>query len=238
MAYVWDQYREDIKYRLAETGVSPYQEACPREGNTVRVNGLYPRLQPFLFPPAVVRDEGNGNFQDEGYGEETYRKLTAFYIDNETGRDLADQVLHSVAAMDRKKGLTLMDVQMWMAEREIREGIYGDWLREAFAGLTGRQRKVILWYLAVTCLEQHRVSYYSTVLSGLFRKVRIYYDENRDIVYLHLGAEKTAANRKLLDIAGYLFLDLQVKTEVLWEGEQPGIIGVDTCMKIGQISVI
>lgn len=225
MAYIWEDYKEENQFQVTDDNVSPYMEVWDKKGEIVPVN-VFVRLYPYLFPESFVRDEASVNELLNQYGNSLRYEETA------------NLLMHYIARLDRIKGLSLVDIVKFRIYRDIRQGAYGLWLREAFCELEQEKQWMILRYAAEYNLSGQRVTVYDAAVKQVFETVSMYYEKSSKITYLYIGKQRNEANERLLQIVDYLFKDINIKTEVMWQGEHFGIIGMDQTMRIGELALI
>ena len=122
MAYIWEKYNKDNYYYIPEDRQSYYQEVWRKDGKYVPVN-VYNRFFD-LFYPICLSDE-----------PELVKKAEERYKKNDKFKDIVNLIIHQLASWDRLKGMTLEDIKMSLVYDSIKEGLYGDRLKDEIDNL-------------------------------------------------------------------------------------------------------
>lgn len=224
MAYIWENYKTDKKFTISEE-VSPYLELWDNSEKTVNVN-IFFRLSELLFPSSFTKDE------------KSFHCLWDQYQNNFRYKEIANLLLHAQAQLDRKKGMTVIDILAIGAYQEIQLAVYGEWLRDAFESLELQDKIIILDCLARYNLSGQRTTFFDEAIFRCFAKTQIYYEKSTTKLYIYIEEEKEEKNLNKFAIIEYLFKDIELKTEIMWKREHFGIIGIEQTMKIEEIAMI
>lgn len=225
MAYIWQNYSDNKKYRIATESISPYVEVWENSGDTVLVNVFY-RLYDCLFP--------------EQYGSEIelFNDLFEKYLNTPKYSELANILMHFLARLDLQHGWDCFDILSCIEKERIDNGVYGCQIKDIFNRIRDNSSKnKLLRYLAKYDFEEQRETVWDAAMYAIFKNVEFYYEKSTSIVHICLSVEKNEQNELLYYICELLFKDLYLKVCVHWN-EKIAIIGNDDFMKIGSISYI
>lgn len=122
-------------------------------------------------------------------------------------------------------------------KKDIDQGRYGEEIKEIFDHLQERDKNIVLRYLTKYNLNAQRETVFDGALNALFDKVRLYYENSMDIIYVYIEEDKNEYNQKLYQLCEYFFKDFGIKTEVMWRKEHFGVIGIEDSMIIERITL-
>lgn len=225
MAYIWEKYNKDNYYYIPEDRQSYYQEVWRKDGKYVPVN-VYNRFFD-LFYPICLSDE-----------PELVKKAEERYKKNDKFKDIVNLIIHQLASWDRLKGMTLEDIKMSLVYDSIKEGLYGDRLKDEIDNLAFEDLYIILKELVKSSVEKNREVLLDEVLHWLFGKTILYKENPTGRILIYIEQIRTHYREKLYEIVIYLFADMELKIENFWANEHFGIIGNESTMRIGSIHMI
>lgn len=224
MAYIWEEYKESNLFKIAYDNVSPYMEVWDKKGEIIFVN-IYYRIFELLFP--------------EGFREESDKvdELLSRYMENDRYGDIANLIIHFKAILDLQRGINLQRIIEELEFFSINAGCYGEKLKSNFNKLKRVDQNIILRYLAKYDWNRQKENVFDVVIYSLFHRVDFYYEKSTDIVHLYIADEKNEYNSLLYFVSEYLFKDIKIQVEVIWQNHF-GIIGMDDLMRIGELSYV
>lgn len=225
MAFIWQEYSKENRYKVSFEKISPYMEVWDTyDKKNIAVNTFF-RISDLLFPVSENEPEELIRLADKYENEDNYA-------------DIANLIMHEIAQTDRLKGLDLNYIYEELERRKIESGRYGEECAVRFKAVSDpAKQRIILRYIVKYDMKKQRESMYDSVLNALFGNVRMYYENSTEHVHIYIGEEKTADNENLYLLATLLFKDVNVKTETTWEYHF-GIIGFDEVMIQDEIQII
>ncbi len=252
MAYVWTDYDENKKYKIASHNFIPGVEVANSKSKEIDVNVL-PRLFPYLFPIGAIVDSDeiikiskeNESVESDDRIEFLCQRLVEKYETNPFYQQLFNLLVHAYAQMDRKMSMQLIDVLIDMYLEKIKNNVYGYKAAAIFSHCSVDQQHTILRFLVKSRLSDGRHNYYGEVLSHIFHDIKIYYEKNTKLVHIYINADKDdvienslSNNGELLKLIDYFFKDIAINTRVMWRGELFAVIDIPEMMVIDKMGII
>lgn len=229
MNYAWEvvlqaeknkKERDDLRF-VEAANPSPYMEVsvldlnqeCPEE-DLIEINPIY-RLQ----------DVFGTLFDKNITGMEQTRAL--FF----------DVCMHYIVQLDLREGLSEEDYYCKLAEDDIKNGMYGTFVKESFPLFDNAEQKTILLSYVQLLKTGNYLEEFRKALVRLYPRAYIY--ENNETVYellVYLGAKETEQERKRAAFLREMFLPMQETVHWFYE-HHFGIIGVDETMALDEMVI-
>ena len=252
MAYVWTDYDENKKYKIASHNFIPGVEVANSKSKEIDVNVL-PRLFPYLFPIGAIVDSDkiikiskeNESVESDDRIEFLFQRLVEKYETNPFYQQLFNLLIHAYAQMDRKRSMQLIDVLIDMYRERIMNNAYGNKAVDVFSRCSAAQQHTILRFLVKSRLSNGRHNYYGEVLSHIFHDINIYFEKNTKLVHIYIDVDKddviddsSINNEELLSLVDFFFKDIAIDTRVMWRGELFAVIDIPEMMVIDKMGII
>ena len=252
MAYIWTDYDENKKYKIASHNFIPGIEVANPKSKETDVNVL-PRLFPYLFPVETINysDEiiksckVNLNVVSDDRIEFLCQQLVERYETHRFYQQLFNLLIHAYAQMDRKRSMQLIDVLIDMYRERIINNAYGNKAADVFSRCSAEQQHTILRFLVKSRLSNGRHNYYGEVLSHIFHDIKLYFEKNTELVHIYINSDKSDAiddsfstNEELLSLIDFFFKDIAINTRVMWRGELFAVIDIPEMMVIDKMGII
>ena len=224
--YIWKNYSPDTRYEVAETPFSPYIEDFGEAAPVRQVNPLI-RFSS-IFNPLIQRGSSYSNSQSE--------KAEISETAEEKRREIENILFHYLAQLDRKCGIHADSLLEYVIGEALERGDYGRRAAELYCGLNPKYQAVLQHYLLCQFLENGRKLYYREAVCACFNRARLYYYEEDKQFLLYLPQAENEADRDLIELIGWLFLEMSSKVRVFWQYPF-GIIGRSKTMIISNMQL-
>lgn len=224
MAYVWEKYNTDNYYYIPKYKQSYYEEIWRNNGRYVPVN-IYNRFSDIFYPI---------EFSDN---QAMLREAERRYKDDDKFKDITNIIMHQLALWDRLEGITLEDIEMSLLYDDIREGLYGNKIKNEIERLEFDDLYIILKELVKSKMEKNSKVLLDEVLHLLFGKVIFYRENSTGKTLIYIEQIRNEYRERLYEIAIYLFSDMELEIESFWANEHFGLIGNESTTKIGKIRI-
>ena len=221
MAYIWENYSEDKRFRTGER-ISPYLEIAFPDSAGADVNPLL-RFARIFEELAELRRYSGGTVPREDISD--------------ISRDTENLLFHYLAQMDLLAGLDARQIRVNALEREILTGSFGSFCAAHWQALTRHDRRVILYTLAQRYESVTIGGCFFEAAQKLWEYVSILYEPSTELYYLYIYARKTDYSAMLLEMITLLFWDIQCSLRVFWYYHY-GIIGAEDSMRISEIQIV
>ena len=143
---------------------------------------------------------------------------------------LADIILHYLARLDLRSGMTRREYHIKFIENDIQNGLFGD--GGVFAALGRAEKKCA----AAEILNLYKTNDYMDCLrrasDGLLPRMQILDRSGEEIVFWCREAENNETREKIMFIAK-LFMPLNIRREIHWEYTY-GVVDVPESMRLEQ----
>lgn len=215
MDYLWRNYNSDTSYVLDAyvKESSPPLEISRRSGDTVVVNPL-PRFANVFYQLLVRKDLWEAHEKEM--------------------RALSHCLLHFLAQLDRKTGLSAELLREDALDRQLVQGAFGEAIKDRYRRLTLEQKWRIVGFLRRQEQENGRRLYFREVVQSLFPRASIYFYK-RDLVFLiYLPQPENDADTNCMELLRMLFLDVTARQQLYW-AYPFGIIGRKQTMRLNHM---
>lgn len=210
MKYIWQEYSAEKDFYVAEKPLSPYLEVGYTGGNKIGVN-IIPRFQE-IFSPLFE----NGRAADS-------ERLENF-------------LLHYLAHLDLQSGVHRTSIFEHRLDEELRRGEFGKRAAEIYLSLSENAQRKILIYLRRHEAARGLKNFFFDAVLQFFPQSKFYFREWERKFLFCIPSRKTERAGNLMELLIFLLLDMGVSYEIFW-GEQFGIIGEDSTMKLGEFVI-
>ena len=224
MEYIWQQYHENNKYRLAKPNGQAYSEVEGNVNDFIEINPLF-RFQSMY--------EGKQLAGKEIAEEDTYRYQKK-YLPEQLCNSWENISLHFLANLDFTYGLHTFLVEEEQIKTEILQGYYGSFVQKAFTKLNSEKQGIITSLLRKKRELKNSKSLFRVAVMQVLGSGKILFYDGK--LLLHLQLEHTIANEEKYQLLCTLFLDMFVEIEAFWQ-EHVGIIEDLPTMKIDEMVI-
>lgn len=217
MAYIWENYSEEKRFRVG-TCISPYLEIAFPDGAGGDVNPLLrfsEIFQPLEELPAIAQPDCPYSQKEE----------------------LENILFHYLAGLDRLRGLDEKQIRVNALEREIMAGSFGALCAEHWRKLTEHDQRAILYTLAERFENETAEHWFSRAAQRLWGYVSILYEPATELYYVYICARETEYTAILMDVVMHLFWDMRCNFRITWLYHY-GVIGADDSMRISEIQIV
>ncbi len=267
MPYIWSDYSKD-RYFEMDSSASAYMEVgygdIIGENREIRVN-VFRRFAETFFSEDLITALSEMEEMEETEGTEendenaldrqmelralrTAGKLERLYKTDGAYRDIVNIILHAMARLDRIRGVSAEEIKMGLVYKELREGLYGSFVRDNIDRLRDRDLTGVLRMLVKHEESDGRERLFSECLETVFGRFIAYHEKStgKNLIYIErpvneycevLKKGERTYNETLFCIVLYLFADIGAEVEVFWENEHFGLIGRDFSMKMDQLCI-
>lgn len=229
MNYIWEMALqaneqgirfEDICFSPAKQA-SPYMEAAFPIINTseldtqpIEINTLY-RFYP-IFAPLLNRD----------YGEYDELRETLF-----------DILLHELALLDLRRGLSRQEFYMLFLAEDIRAGFFGEDYQDVLESFSVKERTWLLSCMAKLYQLGNSIELFREVIRVLYPASIVYFftDAAQEIL-LYIGKRETDTRYKQISFICKVFLSADIRIYLYWL-HHFGILGYDETLQMGEIII-
>lgn len=226
MGYIWSNYSQKKRYKISfDNRISPYMEVWNDESEDVYVNIAY-RLERFLFPQKIVKNN-----------DEIHQKILNLYKNSSDFENIGNEIFHYVAQLDMKKGFCNIDGISKLEEEAIESDKYGKFVKESFSKIEKKDKQTILYYLAKYDQKYQIEIMLDCIMSKIFDNVNIYKENNTNILHIYIYKPKNEYNENLCSLILYLFSDIQINVEIMWELEHFCLIDAQNSNKISKLAI-
>ena len=216
MSYIWENYSDKKRFCVGRK-ISPYFEILTENNTECEVNPLL-RFQEIF------------TFETDDWKEDLEENCVNF-------KELENIVLHYLAQLDRLFGTNKKQLKVNCADSMIRNGGYGEKIRQNWEKLHFNERHVILNTL-IERFESESVDNFLFKAAGrIFPAISLIYEKSSGTYYFYVNAKETDYNKIVMEVLVFFFHDIQNKTEVVWENHY-GIIGCADTMRISEIKIL
>ena len=212
MAYIWENYSSGKRYYVANH-FSPYTEVLTSDKSNEAVNP-------------------NIRFSSIFYNLPELANLL-----NEYNHDLENYIFHLLAQVDLLKGLDKEQLLMNFFEREILDGVFGDFLANEWRKIKVRHKTIILNCMVSKYCRGIEEKLFSSCILKIFDSISITEEIKTGITYIYISEKKSEYNEAILNVIKLLFWKINKKIKICW-GHHYGVIGANPTMKIGGIVII
>lgn len=217
MSYIWKNYKSNDRFEADEAPFSPYIEEGPRSLDGRRLINPIIRFDDIFSPimSAVVQGVGS----------------------KEQWREVENILFHYLAQLDRKCGIHYFSVIEYFIERDLLQGKYGEWAKNAYENLSEKDKISVKHYLRKHIEANGKELFFRDAVQEIFPGSATYFfeeDDKRFIVYIPQLENKE--NVEALELLKYLFMEVTADVRVFW-GYHFGIIGKNNTMRIGNIAI-
>ncbi len=148
-----------------------------------------------------------------------------------------DAMMHYIAVWDLRSGYDKKEYQALHVLREIENGSYYAFAKEALLSCSYSKVKRIIFYLLDLYKSRDYITSFKRAVKELYPKANIYIssDDGRKII-VFLGIDENTIERKKIDMLCDMFLPLSYKVDVFWN-KHFGVVGVDESMIIDNIAL-
>ena len=219
MPYIWNDYTTDKFFVAAKDNCfSPYTEVWNSNSKEVQINiifrlaAMYPGIEDL-----VIRKEKQDKNQILFFSDDTFNLL-----------------YHLMVHYDYLRAINEYDIFILKLYRDILIGVYGTEVKDGFEKLQNEEiRFILLKYFAdYICLGGQL---YYKVLKRVFGKFKVYYQKSLDLIRVYIPFQENDERKLVFSLINYLFLELGVKTSVMWKNQHIGIIDYDASMIIDSL---
>ena len=211
MAYLWQDYTNDKFFYVAEK-LSPYEEISNINsfGKRKAVNPLI-RFDEIFEPlfEYITKQKAKSNDED---------------LSKDERQELENIILHFLAILDFRRGISKSSVIEKLIERDILSGFYGETIKHRYRLLTRDKQIIICNLLRKKAADSNKKSYFYQSVQQFFSGARMYYYVSQKKFLLYLPYAKTATNERKINLLLDLFFDITSDIEIFWN-KHFGILG-------------
>lgn len=219
MNYIWNKYAQENKYIIAESSeiFSPYLENCHLVNE---------------YPYCLV----NSNIRFSKIFSDFIQVAEKTNISIEDRHQIENCLLHYLAQLDRKTGISKDVIEEYIIANDIKNGRYGTEIIEDFQKLPYSYQKNILYFLRKYYKNMGRNSYFDRVLKSIYQDAAVYYHNDDNLFLVYLPQAENKQDSICIKVLEYFFMDVTAQIRVFWQ-HHFGIIGRNETMKIGNIAI-
>lgn len=214
--------REKIKFKQAEI-FSPYMEMAFEE---INFNGI----------PKNQEVEINSFYRFEGIFKEIFD--INFKENIELRNTLFDILIHYLAGLDLKSGLSKKEFYKIFLLRDIENNVFGESLKSNIECFNKEEKDIFLNGLITLYETGTSLELFKNVLSRIFRYSTVYLskDAPKDI-YIYLSEYKNESFEGKVNSIIDTFLPVNMNSFLFWD-KHFGIIGEENVMKSDEIVMV
>lgn len=177
----------------------------------------------------------NGFYRYDRIMEPLFRNET---VSQEMKDWLFDVYMHYLTELEFRKGITWQEGKIWEHMRRLRDGVYGDEMREIFLELTGEEQYYIASTMERQASNRESVYLFSDCMVAVMHDGVVYKNKQRDKELLfYINQKKTSAGERKIAFMREMFMPLGYQLEVLWE-RHFGVLGYKQTLELGEIELI
>ncbi|SJZ97722.1 hypothetical protein [Selenihalanaerobacter shriftii] len=160
------------------------------------------------------------------------------YKKNEELREvLLDIIIHFLGEIDLKQGLTKVEFYKKFIHTEIKNGCFGDKVKEGIDYFTLRETNILLDNIYKFYNTGNHIYFLRNTIKRVFKGSITYVNqESINEILVYINKEKNQENMKKLEVIQELFLPINFQIITYWEYHF-GIIGIVETMGIEKISI-
>lgn len=211
MNYIWDVLlraesqeidKSSIRFIMGET-FSPYMEVNFEDINTRFISEeKIVEVNPYCRFYSIFKDIFHPDFRD---GQDIRHVLF-------------DILLHYLAHIDLKQGLTKDEYYKKFIMRDIEQGIFGYHIKDYFEDFSKEEQRTIVAAIKQLYTTSVSIHIFRKVMKAIFQMSYVYQNKDHNSeVLIYVGAKKNEVNQNKLKMIIELFLPLHVETITYWE---------------------
>ncbi len=211
MNYIWDLLleadrehipRKQITFELAKR-YSPYMEISFENLNTAKLEDeMRIEVNPYYRFYSIFKDLFHPDYMEA---------LALRQV-------LLDVLLHYLAFIDLKQGLSKREYYTRFIENDLLQGIYGKQMTDTYNLLTLSEKHILLSGIFQLYTTGVSLLIFKKIMRQIFEHSSIYQNnETKDEVLIYVGERKSELCTKKLQMLCEFFLPLHTKIVVYWE---------------------
>lgn len=199
MENIWKKYSSENTYGLNVD--NSFRLITENDKKEFQIN-----INHYKFPEIFL------SFSDEEHQNEDYQHTRLDMLTNEKNAHIVNLIFHYIANIDMYNALSYEDIKKLEYLSYIKNGNYGNFVRDNFSKLSEIDRNIILQFLTV----DSKINLYEDVLKAAFENVVTYYMAFNSILHIATTEAETEYSKTKLEICRYLFKDIFLKDEIIF----------------------